>query len=307
MQSVLPEENSQSNGPAPSDRLDSWKEIAVYFRRDVRTVRRWEQSLGLPVHRHRHKRGVSVYAYKTEVDAWWERRDGMAAEAAAEPPPARRTAAQLSWVVVALLTTLGLLHSSVWRSHSPEGPPESGSGAVSHTGYRGIEEYPSLSPDAQQWAFSWNGGERRNFDIYIRALDRKRAEPVRLTRDAAADFKPTWSPDGRSIAFVRQAVLSQFQVMVIPAAGGQERSVATCQAEWDRRAGSYLAWTPDGRGLMMLQRESHGQTAGLLLVPPKKGRARRLILPLDGSQTPGTELAVGPMSCFATEDSGAAR
>jgi TolB-like protein/Tfp pilus assembly protein PilF len=50
--------------------LDSWKEIARYLKRDVRTVRRWERE-GLPVHRHMHKKQASVYAYKSEIDVWW--------------------------------------------------------------------------------------------------------------------------------------------------------------------------------------------------------------------------------------------
>jgi predicted Zn-dependent protease len=60
-----------SAGQPAGERLDSWKEIAAYLKRDIRTVRRWEKSQGLPVHRHSYlKRGL-VYAYKHEVDAWW--------------------------------------------------------------------------------------------------------------------------------------------------------------------------------------------------------------------------------------------
>ncbi|MGA7766120.1 MAG: SUMF1/EgtB/PvdO family nonheme iron enzyme [Candidatus Sulfotelmatobacter sp.] len=51
-------------------RLDSWKEIAAYLKRDERTVRRWERE-GLPVHRHMHKKQASIYAYRAEIDAWW--------------------------------------------------------------------------------------------------------------------------------------------------------------------------------------------------------------------------------------------
>ncbi len=54
-----------------SERLDSWKEIAAHLKRDVRTVQRWEQDEGLPVRRHLHKKLGSVYAYKAELDAWW--------------------------------------------------------------------------------------------------------------------------------------------------------------------------------------------------------------------------------------------
>jgi non-specific serine/threonine protein kinase len=54
----------------PTDRLDSWKEIAAYLDRSVRTVRRWEADEGLPVHRHMHRSLGSVYAFKSEIDAW---------------------------------------------------------------------------------------------------------------------------------------------------------------------------------------------------------------------------------------------
>ena len=53
-------------------RLDSWKEIAQFLNRDVRTVQRWEQTGGLPVHRvvqEGHKRS-SVYAFESELAAW---------------------------------------------------------------------------------------------------------------------------------------------------------------------------------------------------------------------------------------------
>ena len=36
----------------------------------MRTVRRWEREEELPVHRHVHRIGGSVYAYKSEIEAW---------------------------------------------------------------------------------------------------------------------------------------------------------------------------------------------------------------------------------------------
>ncbi len=53
----------------PTDRLDSWKEIAAYLKRGVRTAQRWEHA-GLPVRRVATDRGV-VYAFPSEIDAWW--------------------------------------------------------------------------------------------------------------------------------------------------------------------------------------------------------------------------------------------
>ena len=71
--------------PPPTERrerrLDSWKEIAAYLNRTVRTARRWEKTEGLPVHRHGHQKRDSVYAYESELDAWWNnRRAGLEKE-----------------------------------------------------------------------------------------------------------------------------------------------------------------------------------------------------------------------------------
>jgi hypothetical protein len=55
--------------PGPQ-RLDSWKEIAAYLRKDIRTVQLWEKKEGLPVHRHAHAVRATVYAYPAELDEW---------------------------------------------------------------------------------------------------------------------------------------------------------------------------------------------------------------------------------------------
>jgi hypothetical protein len=55
-------------------RLDTWKEIAVYLRREVRTVQRWKRFEGLPVRHLFHKRASSVYAFADELDSWLETR-----------------------------------------------------------------------------------------------------------------------------------------------------------------------------------------------------------------------------------------
>ena len=62
--------NSEPSIWTGTDRLDSWKEIASYLRREVRTVQLWEKREGLPVHRHFHKRLGSVYALRSEIESW---------------------------------------------------------------------------------------------------------------------------------------------------------------------------------------------------------------------------------------------
>jgi Tol biopolymer transport system component len=65
------------------DRLDSWKKIASYLKRDVSTVQRWERREAMPVHRHLHDKQGSVFAFRSELDAWWKtRRTGLAQDGA---------------------------------------------------------------------------------------------------------------------------------------------------------------------------------------------------------------------------------
>ena len=61
------DKNSQVSSP---DRLDSWKEIAFFLGRQVRTVQLWEKTEGLPVRRLYHKKLGSVFALRKELSAW---------------------------------------------------------------------------------------------------------------------------------------------------------------------------------------------------------------------------------------------
>jgi len=77
--------------PTPEERVESWKDIAAYLQRDVRTVQRWEKKEALPVYRHMHDKLGTVYAYKAELDAWWNnRRPKLEAKEAAEAEQAKK-------------------------------------------------------------------------------------------------------------------------------------------------------------------------------------------------------------------------
>jgi Putative lumazine-binding len=54
----------------PQKTLESWKQIAAYLERSERTVRRWEATEGLPVHRREHEKQDTVFAYRHEIEAW---------------------------------------------------------------------------------------------------------------------------------------------------------------------------------------------------------------------------------------------
>ncbi len=67
--------------------LSSWKEIAEYVGRGVRTVQRWERELGFPVHRPRNHIRSPVIAIPAEIDDWL--RNGVLNRTQQDRPTAR--------------------------------------------------------------------------------------------------------------------------------------------------------------------------------------------------------------------------
>jgi TolB-like protein/Tfp pilus assembly protein PilF len=67
---------SATRDPLVGRRLDSWKEIAAFFGRAERTVKRWESERGLPVHRVPGSGRGSVFAYSDELSQWLKGRNG---------------------------------------------------------------------------------------------------------------------------------------------------------------------------------------------------------------------------------------
>jgi tetratricopeptide (TPR) repeat protein len=61
---------STESSPRANRRLDTWKEIGAFFGRDERTVKRWETTRGLPVHRVPGAGRANVYAYTDELAEW---------------------------------------------------------------------------------------------------------------------------------------------------------------------------------------------------------------------------------------------
>jgi Tol biopolymer transport system component len=95
--------------------------------------------------------------------------------------------------VLSLLGAGGM--GEVYRAR--EAPP-SAPRVVSLTSLPGREITPTLSPDGNQVAFSWQGEKGDNPDIWLKMGS---SEMRRLTTDPAEDYSPSWSPDGRRIAW----------------------------------------------------------------------------------------------------------
>jgi Tfp pilus assembly protein PilF len=87
----------------PPRRLDSWKEIAAFFGRDERTVKRWEKERGLPVHRLPGTSKAGVFAFTNELSDWLKPPEPAAA---GDAPPVRES--RVRWVSIAALASVAL-------------------------------------------------------------------------------------------------------------------------------------------------------------------------------------------------------
>ena len=115
---------------------------------------------------------------------------------------------------------------------------------VPFTSSPGVKGSPAFSPDGNELAFSWQGEKSKNPDvhnIYVQLVGT--TTPLRLTHTAADDECPTWSPDGRFIAFLRTRQKEE-AYYIVPALGGPERKLAGSYAD---PLGASLAWSPDGK------------------------------------------------------------
>ena len=109
---------------------------------------------------------------------------------------------------------------AIWSYLKPA--PKVSLESVPLTSFPGYEGAPAFSPDGNQIAFTWNGDNGDNDDIYVQLMGFGR--PLRLTTDSDPDAFPRFSPDGHSIAFLRKSS-GQWKLMSIPAWGaGNARS-----------------------------------------------------------------------------------
>jgi len=169
--------------------------------------------------------------------------------------------------VVALVTWFAL--------STGKGPPQAPLAVVPLTSYPGEERQPSFSPDGNQVAFSWNGEKQDNFDIYVKLIGP--GTQLRLTTASERDSNPAWSPDGRSIAFLRETPGAKDSVHLVSPLGPPERKVAEISRTGaGTDLANRLAWTPDGKRLVVTDRNSDSEALGLFLLSVESGERQRL-------------------------------
>jgi Tfp pilus assembly protein PilF len=153
-----------------SRRLESWKEIADFFGRDEKTVRRWEKSNSLPVHRIPGGAKGRVFAYSAELTEWLNTRkvpdDRIAAaqqpyldepQDSAKPAPHWRfpspTKRPIVWALAVLLAVtalvLGLHHFAPASAATSRTPVHNASSAEAEDLYlTGRYYWEQRTPDA---------------------------------------------------------------------------------------------------------------------------------------------------------------
>jgi Tol biopolymer transport system component len=250
------------------DRLDSWKAIASYLKRDVTTVQRWEKREGMPVHRHLHDRMGSVYASRTELDAWLRGRNLRPGQengnGVLSPNPPAHEGRSAIWTALTgwkfvLVLAAGVLAigASTWlhRTEYFWRSPIANARFQTLTDFDGLEQAAALSRDGNFVAFlSDRDGQ---MDVWVTQAGSGVFH--NLTHGSVRELvNPSirtlgFSPDGSFVTFwVRKQDGSSggdIGIWAVPTLGGEPRPYLEGVAEFDwSNSGSRLAYHTPGPG-----------------------------------------------------------
>jgi Tol biopolymer transport system component len=305
MPSIAAPHAARYNPPTVTDpnRLDSWKEIAAYLRRDVTTVQRWERRENMPVHRHVHDKLGSVYAFRSELDVWVRQRgairadgtdaspgdeqspeaDGVAGEETSKPvvpvqtraPSIRRAALWLGAAAVAAIA-VGVTQFVLRDRASAEVLAEAR--FIPLTDFPGNEQAAALSRDGKFAAFL--SDREGATDVWVTQIGTGRF--YNLTRDDDKELVNAsvrtlgFSPDGTLVAFWTRKFdgqrRSDINIWAAPVLGGPARPYLQGIAEFDwSRDGARLVYHTPADGDPMFVREA-GQTEGKKLFSASPGQ-----------------------------------
>jgi serine/threonine protein kinase len=191
--------------------------------------------------------------------------------------PVRSFSFSRRWVLVGLAPVLmaaAYFAARAWR----ESPASEPLRALPVTSLAGVVRSPSLSPDGNHVAFSWTGAKQDNPDIYVQQIGA--GSPLRLTTDPSNDYSPSWSPDGRMIAFLRREPAgAKSEVWTIPPLGGPERKVADIQPRLASYRPSSLSWCPDSACVLVTDAAGEGKTDAVFVIALDSGEKRQLTHP----------------------------
>ena len=261
-----------SDGPPPKDgserrRLDSWKEIAAYLGRGIRTVQRWEREEGLPVRRLPHAERGSVFADPAELTDWWNSRQiaptekpPLAAAAGVEPRLQRvtNTTAATFWPALSSDARMVVYVSDAGQDGAtPQVWLQQVGGAAVQltTGMRGCEE-PTFSADGTRVIFTAAAGSTQ----HLYEMPALGGQP-RVLKRAARNGR--FSPDGKWLVYL--AIDSPDAVRLV-SGDGKERVLPTGLVDI-----SSATWSDDSRHLLVVGHPDPSADLDCWIVPVDGG------------------------------------
>ena len=192
--------------------------------------------------------------------------DARTPSVTARPPQGGRRTAPIAAAGLAVV----ILGAVAWFSYRPAseiGTPPTPTPFIS---LPGCETTPSFSPDGATLAFAWNGEDRRDYDIYVQALDSE--APRRVTESPGDDFAPAYSPDGSQIAFYRRTgdtaalyVISTHTWQEVRVMGLDFGPPSPAAAFLGVPVAERLSWSPDGKILAYVDKESPAEPLSVYL------------------------------------------
>jgi Tol biopolymer transport system component len=213
------------------------------------------------------RRSQSMAEIKLELEELKEESESGSL-AAATPAAAARS---MRGYVIGTIAAVAFVLAGIWGFNSARREA-----ATPHYRLRqvtrdeGLSTFPALSPDGRLLAYSSNRGAYSsnrgggNLNIWVQQVSG--GDAIRLTRHAADDIRPRFSPDGSQIVFERIGD----GIYLIPSLSGAERLLA--------KGGSMPVWSPDGKLIAYYTGYSTGgrEVFGLFIVSATAGAPRKV-------------------------------
>ena len=132
---------------------------------------------------------------------------------------------------------------------------------------------PVISPDGTQVAFAAVG------DIYVMPIG---GAAVNVTKDAALDTDPSWSPDGSSLVYSSDKDSEQLQLWIRDLKSGQSRKVTNLTTQPQG-----ASFSPDGKRLVFFNVDGMWRVAEMSILDLESGRVTKIhdSLPQPGTPT----------------------
>src|SRR5437870_4839935 len=121
---------------------------------------------------------------------------------------------------------------------------------------------PVISPDGKQIAFAAVG------DIYVMPVGGK---PVNITKDAALDTDPAWSPDGSQLAYSSDKDSEHLQLWIRDMKTGRSRAVTNLTTQPQG-----ASWSPDGKRIAFFNVDGMWRVAQMSVVDVATGAVKKV-------------------------------